>query len=129
MRNAVRALEPRDADLFLGDERPGDGRSQQVEIFVIRIGPQHGKHEVLGEFLFQVFDVHFAGAGFQGFFADVLQFLALTDIGRKRDDFAIVLLLQPLDDDGRVQSAGIGQYNLFQFRIHASIRKKGFLYL
>ena len=46
-----------------------------------------------------------------------LNFLALTNIGRKGDDLALIGFLQPSHNDGGIQSAGICQYD-FVYRCH-----------
>ena len=45
-----------------------------------------------------------------------IELIALADIGAARDDFAaIIIFLQPGDNDGRIETAGIGQYDFLDF--------------
>src|SRR5262249_4438414 len=46
-----------------------------------------------------------------GFFRHLVHIIALADICDHRDDFAVIILFQPRNDDGGIQSSGIGQYN------------------
>ena len=45
--------------------------------------------------------------------ASRLQFLALAEIGGESHHFALVSILQPLEDDGGIETTGIGQYYFF----------------
>ena len=49
----------------------------------------------------------------QGLVARRAQFLTLAEIGGEGHHFAAIFLLQPFEDDRRVQPAGIGQHHLF----------------
>ena len=40
-----------------------------------------------------------------------LEFFALADVGRERDDFGVVVVLQPLQDDGGVEAARVGEHD------------------
>ncbi len=47
------------------------------------------------------------------------EFVALADIGAAGDDFAaVVMLLEPRNDDGGIETAGIGQNDFFDFVCH-----------
>ncbi len=50
-----------------------------------------------------------------------IQFLRLPDIGGEGNDVGLVIILQPAQDDGCVEPAGIGQYDFhfFRFFLHA----------
>jgi len=96
--------------LPLGDERPGDGRAQQVASFVDRTGLHHGKQKVLGELVAQVFDDDLAGSAGQPLGLQPFKLVvALTDVGAEADDFAAIVFAQPGYDDGCVQATGVGQ--------------------
>ena len=87
-----------DLDLALGDQRARDGRAQQVFSLVDCIGTEHRKHEITHEFLAQVLDENFLDAHFPGLGARGCDFLTLADIGGKGNDFAVIGILQPLQD-------------------------------
>ena len=57
-----------------------------------------------------------------------LQLLALADVGRERDHFRLVVVLQPLEDHGGVEAAGIGEDDFADvahgMRPEASVRRK-----
>ena len=56
-----------------------------------------------------------------------LQFRALPHVRGHGNDFAaLVMLLEPGDDDGRVQTAGIGQNDLLILLHQMCIRDRGF---
>ena len=118
VRYGIRAFEMSDLNLALGNERPGQRRAQQIRSFVNRVGAQRRKDEVAGEFLLQVVDVDFAGAGAEGLFLQPGKFLLLSHVGREADHLAFIRFDQPADDDGSVQTAGIRQYNFFNFICH-----------
>src|SRR5215472_18685470 len=46
-----------------------------------------------------------------GFFRHLVYIIALADICDHRDDFAVIILFQPRNNDGGVQASGICQYN------------------
>ena len=43
-------------------------------------------------------------------------FLALADVGGERDDFAVIGVLQPFQDDRGVEAAGIGEHYFLDVR-------------
>ena len=107
-----------DLDQTLGNERARNGGAQQVQPFVDGVGPEHRKDEIAHEFLAQVFDVDVLDAHHLGFLARGLQLLPLTEVGGEGDDFAAVFRLQPFQDDGGIETAGVGE-NHFLGRGHA----------
>ncbi len=107
----------RNLDEALGDQRARDGCPQQVLAFVDRVGAKHGKHEVAHEFLAQVLDEDFLHPARLGLAASWLDLLALTDVGGERHHLAVVDVLQPLEDHGRVQPAGVGEHDLLHLAL------------
>ena len=101
----------RDIDKMLRDERAGDGCAEEVHVLVDGVGLEHREDVVFRELFRQVFDVGFDGAGGVRFFMQPVQFLFLPDVRAVGDDFGVVCLLQPLEDAGRVQTAGICEYD------------------
>src|SRR4029077_19684933 len=99
-------------DLAPRDERTGHRRPKQVLAIVDGARPKRREDEVANEFLSQIFDIAFEGAGRDCFGANAGQLtLALTDIGGDANDLSIVMLAQPWYDDGRVEAAGIGEHD------------------
>jgi hypothetical protein len=100
-----------DLDLFLGDQRTGNGGAQQIDAFIDRVGAEHGEDEIADELLTQVLDEDVAGLDAQGqrLLAGGLDLLALPQISGEGDDFGAIFCLQPFQDDRGVQSAGIGE--------------------
>ena len=115
MGDGVGPFDLGDLHLPLGDQRPGDGGAEQVVPLVDGVGAEHREDEVADELLAQVVDVDLVGAGGNGLVADRVQFVPLPEVGGEGDHLAAVLVLQPLEDDGGVQPAGIGEDDLFHF--------------
>ena len=103
-------------DLALGDQRAGDGCAEQVDAFIDGVGAEHGEDEVADEFLAHVFDedVLRLHPGGQRLGAGGLKLFALSEVCGEGDDFGAEFRLQPFQDDRRVQSAGIGEYDFFR---------------
>ena len=106
-----------DLDLRLGDQRARDRSAEQILPFVQRIGAEHRKHIVAHEFFAQILDedVLRLDTERERLGARRLEFFALAKIGRKGHDLAAVGGLQPLEDDRRIESARIGEHDLFHF--------------
>ena len=99
-----------DLDLALGDQRPGDRGAQQIDAFIERVGAEHREDEVADEFLAQIVDEDFCLMPIiSAFCARRLQLLALAEVGGEGHHLAADSFLQPAENDGGVQPAGIGQ--------------------
>ena len=109
VRDTVGAGLARDIDQSLGDQRPRNRCAQQVLALVDGIGAKHREDEITHELFAQVIDVDFLDAELLGLGPDMIKFLALTDIGRKGHDLAVVGVLQPFEDDGGIQATGISE--------------------
>src|ERR1700677_2526103 len=108
-----------DLDQALGDQRPRDRGAKQVEALVLRVGAEHREDVVAHEFLAHVLDEDVLRLDAQklSFFARRLQLLALPEIGSEGDDLRAIFRLQPLEDDRRVQPAGIGEDDALDLRL------------
>ena len=97
----------------LGDQGAGNRGAQEVFAFVQCIGAEHGEHKVTHKLFAQVFNEDVAGldAHLDGFGTCWLYFLALANVGGEGDHLAVVLVLQPFQDDGGVQTARVGENN------------------
>ena len=101
-----------DLHQLLGDDGSCKGGAQQV-LLIAGAHLQGGPDDVLHHLVGQVGDVQLAGAGLDGLLLQTVQLVALAHIGGHGDDLGIVVvLLQPGDDDGCIQAAGIGQDDL-----------------
>lgn len=116
------AFELGDLDHALGDEGAGDGGAQEVLAFIDGPGLHHGEDEVLGEFFLEVVHVDFQSAGLFGFGVQAFQFVVLTDVGAKGDDFGIIGFFDPGEQDGGVEAAGISEDD---FLFHVWERERG----
>ncbi|MNQ88364.1 hypothetical protein D3C85_1036220 [compost metagenome] len=105
-----------DLDQALGDQRTGDGGTQQVLAFVDGVGAEHRVDEVADELFAQVVDVDFLDAHGLGLGAGRLDLLALAEVGGEGHHFAVIGILQPLEDHRGVQATGISQDNLLHVR-------------
>ncbi len=113
---------PGDVNQVLGDQRAGDRGAEQVDTFVDRIGAEHREDEILDELLADVLDVDFLDAEHFGLLAGRLELFALAEVGGEGDDFRAEFGLQPLQDDRGVETARIGENDLF----HVFMRCHGF---
>ena len=97
---------------LLGDDGPGKGGTQQV---LLVLGSHHhgGDDDIVHHLVHQIRHIQLGGAGLDGLLLQAVQFVVLAHVASHGDDLRIVVvLLQPGDDDGRVQAAGVGQYDL-----------------
>ena len=100
-------------DLRAGDDRAGDGGAHQVAVLVDRAGDRHREGELAQEGLLEVDDDALGRAALGGLLADALELaLALADVGHAGDHFAAVGFLEPRDDAGGVEAAGVGDADL-----------------
>ncbi len=98
-----------DFDLTFGNQGARDGCAQKIEPFIQSIGAKHRKNEVANKFFAQIINIDFFDTIGFGLRPRRLQFFALTQIGREGDNFTSLFFLKPFQDDGCVQSAGIGE--------------------
>ena len=117
--DGIGTLGQRDLDDPFRDDRPGKGGAEQVLVLIHRARLDGGEYVVLDEDLPQILDVELGGAGLLGLFLQTGKFLALADVGGDRDDLAVVVVfLQPRNNDGGVEAAGIGQHHFFNLVAH-----------
>ena len=126
VRDRIGADLLRDLDLLLGDQRPRDRGPKQILALVDRIGAEHREDVVAHELLAQILDedVLRLDAQQQRLRPRRLELLALAEVGGEGDDLAAVGGLQPLQDDGRVEPAGIGEDDLLDVAFgHTALRR------
>ena len=101
-----------DLHQLLGNDGPGKGGAQQV---LLVLGAHHhgGDDDVVHHLVHQVRHVQLGGAGLDGLLLQALQLVVLAHVAGHGDDLGVaIVLLQPGDDDGRVQAAGVSQHDL-----------------
>ena len=65
----------------------------------------------------QIQHIQLGRAGLDGLLLQALQLVILAHVAGHGDDLGIVVvLLQPGDDDGRIQTAGVGEDNFLDLR-------------
>ena len=98
-----------DFDEALGNQRPCEGRAQQILALVDRARLERRPNEVLDELLAQVFDIQLFRAALFRLLVEGLEFLALPDVARNADHIAVIIFLQPRHDNRGIQTTGISQ--------------------
>ena len=89
-------------------------RGAQQVLFVLGIGFQAGPDVVLNVIFLQVQNVQLGSAGLEGLFFQAVQLSALANVAGNSNNFAVVVILfQPGNEDGGIQTAGVSQNNLF----------------
>ena len=97
----------------LGDERAGDGGSQQVAVFVAGRAAHHGKHKVFGHFFAQIKHIGLGSAGFERLFFHARKVFGLAEVGGNGNDLALVGLDEPFEDNRSIKPARIGENDFF----------------
>ena len=95
-----------DLDLFFGDQRTGNGSPQQIFTLVNGIGTEHREDKIFDKLLLQIQDKDILrlDSKFQRFGSRWLHLFALPQIGGEGYHFAVVLILEPLKDNARIQA-------------------------
>ena len=109
MRDRVCAFAQRNFHLVLGDHWPSERSSEQILVLVDCARLERRKYVTGEKFLAQVFDDHLAGAGVIGLLHDCFDVIFLPDIADHGNDVVVVILFQPRNDDGGIESTGIGE--------------------
>ena len=88
----------------LGDQRTGDRSAEHILAFVDRIGAHHREDEVAGKLFDQIDGIVRRSAGGLGFFSQTIEFFLLADVSRVSNDFSVIVLLEPANENGSVQT-------------------------
>ena len=96
-----------DLDHALGDQWPGDARAQEILSLVQRSCLHHGKDKITGKFLSQIVHLTVGRSRGERLGFEAVEFLRLTHIGAEGDDLRAVGFLEPVEDDGGIQSTRI----------------------
>ena len=118
MRHRVGADLFGDLDLPLGDQGPRDRGAKQILALVKGVGAEHREDEIAHEFLAQILDEDLLDPHALGLFPRRPELLALADIGGECHDLAAIGLLQPAQDDRRIEAARIGEHDFFDAWFH-----------
>lgn len=109
MADSVRTLGPGDLNHALGQDGPRKAGAEQVAL-VIRARLHGGDNVVVDKLVGQIFHIQLGRAACLGAFFQAVQLAFLAHVAADGDDLAvIVMLLQPRDDDGCVQTTRVGQ--------------------
>ena len=73
----------------------------------------------------QVFNIKLGSAGLDRLFVQTLQLLALSDVAGHRDHFTMVVLFQPRNDDGGVETARVSQYDFLDHALDPWLCNRG----
>ncbi len=111
MGDGVGAFLVGDVEHPLGDAGTGDGGAEEIASLVEGVGLEHGVDEIAGEFFPQVADEALAGPGVEGLFLEAVQFLSLADVRAVGDHVGGVGLFQPGEQNGGVESPGVGNHD------------------
>ena len=118
--DGVGALRLGDLHQTLCYDGPGKGGAQKIPFIVgahHHGGDDHVVHHLIGEIL----HIELGCAGLDGLFLQAIQLGALSHVAGNGDDLRIIIVfLQPGDDDGGVQSAGVGQHHFFDLFLRHS---------
>ena len=106
--HGIRTLLEGDVQHSLRDTGTGDGGAEKIAALVDRIGLEHGEDVIAGEFLPHVADKALTGPGVEGLFLKAVQFFSLANVRAEGNHIRVIGLLQPGQQDGGVQSSGIG---------------------
>ena len=111
MRNSISTGFARDVDQAFCDQRARNRGAEQVLALIDGVGAEHRVDEVAHELFAQIIDVDvlWLDAEFDGLGACGVQLFALAQIGGEGHNFAVVVILQPFQNNGGVQSARIGK--------------------
>ncbi len=108
------ALTQSDLHLVLGDNRPRQRSPKQIFMLVHCTGLQRWKHVSAKKLLAHVFDDHLAGAGFVSLPDDGFDVVPLSHVSDHGDHVVGVVFLQPGNNDGGVESPGIGKHHFLR---------------
>ena len=97
------------------DDRARKGSTQQVFIFVNRAGFQGREDIILYKFVLEILNINFGCTRFDRLFFQALQLVGRSHIAGNRNDFATIILLQPRNNNRRIQPSGISKYDFIVF--------------
>ena len=116
--NGICALLTGNLHQALGNQRTGEGSAQQILALIDGIRLQGRPDIIHQEFLGQIVDIDLGSPGFQGFLPHRLQLVPLAYIYAGCNDLAaVIILLQPGNDNGGIKPAGISQHDFLNINL------------
>ena len=113
MRYSVSADGTGNFDLALGNQWPRDRGAKKVHAFIKRVGTEHREYIVAYKFFAQILDEDLLDAEHFGFRACRFNLFTLADIGGEGDNFGVILILQPAQNNRGIEPARIGEDDFF----------------
>ena len=125
--DGVGALLQGDLHKTLGDAGARVAGAEQI-ILINGARLHAGDDIVIHIFIRQIEHVQLGRAGLQSLLLEAFQLVRLADVAGYRDNLTVVvILLQPGDDDGSIQAAGIRQNDFFDVRfVHDSFLRMNY---
>ena len=119
MANRISALLLGNFNKPLCDGGPCERGAEQIFLFIDRAGLDGGVDVIGYEGFLQILNIQLGSAGFERFCLKPIQLISLAHIAGHGDDFTIIVIfLQPRNDNGSIQAAGICQHNFFNLLFH-----------
>jgi hypothetical protein len=105
--------------LAFGKQGPSNRSAQQIFVLVQAARAHHAPQIFRDELLAHVGHMNFGRAGLQRLLFEALQLvIALADVAAHGDHFALIVFLQPRNDDGCIEASRVGQRYLLGFHGH-----------
>ena len=111
MRDCVGSFALGDFNVGFGNERTSDRCAEHVLTFVDGISTHHRINKVTSELFDQIDGVVRGGTSCFGFFCEAVEFFFLADIGCESDNFSVIVLLEPADEDGGIETTRVCEYD------------------
>ena len=126
--DGVGTLGAGDLHHALCQDGPREAGAQQVAL-IVGTGLHGGDDVILHEFIGQIFHIQLGSAACLGALLQTFQLTLLAHIAADCNDLAVVVMLfQPRDDDGRIQTTGISQHDFFDLRHDNVLRSNHLIY-
>ena len=116
--NGISAFFECNFNLAFREKWPRDRCTEQILAFIHRTR-FHERPKVFGyEFVPEILNVALGGASSDGFLFEPVQLVVLADIAGHGNDFTAIVFLEPRNDYGSVETAGVRQHDLLHFILH-----------
>ena len=114
MSHRIGTLGSRDLDHALRDQRTGNACPEEILPLVKRPGLHHGEDKIPRELLLQVIDITPGSTRAECLRLQSLEFLLLTDVCAEGDDLSGVGFLDPVQNNGGIQTPRVGDNNFHE---------------
>ena len=115
VRQAVGPDLQGDFRLALGNDWTRHRRAEQIRVLVNSSSTERGPDVITNKFFPQILHMRGRCARGERFLARSFQVFLLADVPDDGDDLAAVVLLEPGNDDGGVETSGIREYHFLWF--------------